>query len=133
MLDEDLPERLPRPLLLLGRLRERFLADEAELEEDVTDPPLGPVSRSSVAGATVMTTCPAWESAVRSGHRSGHTGTRRLQGPHESYRRANRGTHALDQGTPTQGGAGVCSHAHAKRKSPQADVLAYVIGITASK
>ena len=78
---------------------------------------LAPLS-ASVAGATVMTTGPAWESAVRSGHRSGHTDTKRLQGPHGSYRRAIEvPTHSI-KGRRREVETRVCSGAHASEEEP---------------
>src|SRR6478735_1048673 len=78
---------------------------------------LAPLS-ASVAGATVMRTGPAWESAVRSGHRSGHTGTKRLQGPHGSYRRAIEvPTHSI-KGRRREVETRVRSGAHASAEEP---------------
>ena len=55
VVDEDLAERLARLLLLDGRLRQRLLRREAELEQDVSDPS----GLAGGSGATVMASHPA--------------------------------------------------------------------------
>ena len=107
VLDEDLPERLPRRLLLLGGLRERFLADEAELEEDVTDPsawpPLSLPSRRGRDGHDDMPRL-----GVRRAERPPQRAHRHqaAAGPTRELSACRTGTRALDQGTPRRGGSG---------------------------